>query len=139
MSDFNNFAKQGLVASARKGKENASKKADMVSFQGEMKRGITLNKVSSEQATVTSNTIQGHRFETGYSGLEPLTPLLRAWAETKGVKVNETQGNMKVYYGKTAFHDIEQFMFNSIPTEAEVKAELDRVIKSTMRGGTVYG
>lgn len=140
IQDIDAFARAGLNGISDKALLNSQDKARVVSFKNAMEKGITKNIVSPTNIQVRSSTEQGMRFETGYEGVEKITPLIREWADYVKVHLPKNAETIHVDYKDTRFRmDTYKFMFNSIPTEAEVKAELDRVINSTLRGGTVYG
>lgn len=137
-SDVKNLSSKSIEAIADISLDKSKEKARIVAFKNEMERGIYKDK-KSDNVKIISKTLQGHRFEEGYSGSEEITPLLVEWAEHVKTKLPAT-GKLRVDYKSTAYRpDTYQFMRKSIPTDSEIRSAVDRVIKSTLRGGTVYG
>jgi hypothetical protein len=138
IKDVDAFIQEGLISVADKGKDSSQERARMVSFKGEMEKGINKVVLSPYNVQVVSGTEQGHRFETGYSGVEQITPLIKEWADHVGTRLKPNAKTINVNYKDTRFRvDTYEFIRRSIPTEAQVKAELDRTIVKTIRGGTV--
>lgn len=142
ITDVESFSVAGIEECAVDALVKVKKKTDTIKpFKNNIKDNTNIDRTEKNIRTVYSGT-QGHaqRFELGYQNSEErITPLLREWAEKRKVKIGENQKTMKVDYQDNDFHQAHRFMSKSIPTEAEVKSALDRVIKSTIRGGTIYG
>lgn len=149
--DIDNFSQEGLVEVSKKGLSNSKPKARLVRFEGQMEESMRMDKLSKNEINVVANSNQAGMFEDGFKGEAEVTPLLKRWADSKQVKLGD-RTKIDVDYGWTSKTvkkngvdvtlsrpNMKKFMFNSIPTESEVKIELDRVIKSTIRGGTIYG
>jgi hypothetical protein len=147
--DIEQFASKGLYKVSEKCVFKAKPKARLVRFSGEMERNISLSRKSKDKIVVSANSDQAGKFEIGWQGSVPITPLLENWAEVKKVRLHNPQPVDYSWTSKKVIKEgveveltrpnMQKFMFNSIPNEAEVKAELDKIIKSTLRGGTVYG
>ena len=141
-NDLNSFRLSSANNLANDSWKKAKERVGTIrSFSGDMKNTTKVDVSNPYSPAVVSGT-KGHaqRFELGYqNGAEPITPLLRQWAEQRDVKIRDGQKTMKVDYMDNDFHQAHEFMRKSIPTDAEIRDTLDRVIKSTMRGGTVYG
>jgi len=142
LSDINDFRKVTVKECAYRSLLEANKKiATVRTFTGELKRGM---RVEDDSKVISSCGHPGNiRFDNGidggtYSGQEEITPLLEKWAEERNVDLKNKK-SLSVDYADGVHHQAGGFMFNSIPSEAELKAITDRVIKSTLRGGTVYG
>lgn len=151
INDIKSFAEVSITKLSKKALEKAKPKAELVWFEGQMSKSMNIKKINSTNSQVVANSNQAGMFETGFTGEAEVTPLLRRWAEVKEVKLGK-RNKIDVDYGWTSKQvrkngelvtitrpNMKKFMFNSIPNQAEVKAELDKVIRSTMRGGTVYG
>lgn len=143
-NDISAFAQQGIVSCAKKNLSKAKVSARIPSFTTEMENKIRLGPESKNHIQVVSSSQQAHRFESEFSGEVPITPLVEDWAEhirrTKNPRfyLDRHADSLSVDYRDKPYRQgTQKFMFNSIVTEAEVKAELDRVIVNTMRGGTV--
>ena len=140
VKEMNDFMRVGLDKVADKGLENSKQRARVVTFRGQMERGIHKENKGDNNVLVVSSTEQGERFEEGYEGKETITPLILEWAEARNIRLSPEAKEIHVNYKDDRFRlNTHQFMLKSIPTEAEVKAVLDEFINSTMRGGTVYG
>ncbi len=146
ISDINNFAAYTSKECSYQALLEAKKRvATITAFKGDMERGMHVddsNKMSCK--AVSSSPHPGNiRFDNGnnggtYSGTELIDDNIRDWAEVKKVRLGK-KTHLNVNYADNKYHKAQGFMFNSIPSESEVKQVTDRVIKSTLRGGTVYG
>jgi hypothetical protein len=143
INEFSSVTSRGCADVALK--EAKLRVATITAFNGDMQRGMHINPLNKIITQVVSSSPHpgNTRFDNGkdggtYKGTELVDDTIRYWAEQKGIDLGEKK-YLKVNYANNSFHQAQGFMFNSIPSEAEVKEVADRVIKSTMRGGTVYG
>ena len=140
MKDVRDFMRDGVNGCADFSQWQAANRIGTIRlFKGIMKSGLHQDGNGTDNPKVISSGHEGViRFHEGYEN--PVEPLFgneefMEWAEKRGKNPNAK--TMHVSYKDDNFHRAEDFMRKSIPTEAEVKAELDRVIGQTLRGGTV--
>ncbi len=129
-----NFVKASLPKFLEFSKKRARQLVGPVRWRGNLGSSIQSEQLSENHGRVFAGAEYAHKFEEGFIGRTQWSLNLQDWRKDK--KIPRDKWTLGVNYKRSPAY---QFMFRSIPNDADVKRNLDTAFYKNIKGGIIHG